>query len=207
MASSNWQISGEYFETCNCDFLCPCVTSNLTARPTKGDCKVALAFHVKQGNFDGVKLDGLNFVVVAMTPGPMAEGNWTVGLVVDEKADDKQREALTGIASGQAGGPMAGLGPLIGNFAGVETHPIRFEKTGMKCSLSVPGLVEQAVEGVTSPASPNEPMALDHTAHPVNPRIALAKSTGSMFNVFGIRLDDQGGANNGHYAPFNWKSA
>lgn len=203
--ANSWSLSGEYFETCNCDYLCPCVSTNLAAPPTKGDCKVALAFHVEQGHYDGVKLDGLNFIVVAMTPGPMIEGNWTVGLIVDEKADEPQREALAGIASGQAGGPMAALGPLIANFAGMEAHPIRFEKNGHKRSISVPGLLEQAVEGVDSPASGGEPMYIDNTMHPANPRLALAKSTGSMFNVFGIQLDDKSGTNNGHFAPFSWQ--
>ena len=206
MADANWQVSGEYFETCNCDFLCPCISSNMAAKPTHGDCKVALAFHVNQGRFGDVKLDGLDFVVVAMTPGPMIEGAWTVGLILDDKADEKQREALTGIASGQAGGPMSALGPLIGNFAGVEVKPIRFEQNGMKRSVSIPGLLEQSVEAVTSPASPDVPIQLDHTMHPANARIALAKSTGSSFNVFGIQFEN-GGGNNGHSAPFQWKSA
>lgn len=139
---------------------------------------MVLAFHVDQGTFDDLGLDGLNFVVVAIAPGPMVEGNWTVGVIVDDEASDKQGEALIGIASGQADGPMAGLEPLIANFAGVEVEPIRFESGGMKRSLSVTGLVEQSVEGVASPASPNRSIMLDHTVHPVSARLALAKSTG-----------------------------
>lgn len=205
MAASKWSVSGQYMETCNCDFLCPCISSNLAARPTQGDCKVALAFHVERGAFDGTSLDGLNFIVVAMTPGAMGAGNWTVGLILDERANEKQREALTGIASGQAGGPMAGLGPLIGTFAGVEAKPIRFEKSGMKVSVSAGALVEQSVAGVESPVKPGEPIYLDNTLHPVNARIGLAKSTGSHFDVFGIAYDQKSGGNNGHFAPFSWQ--
>ena len=58
MASTPWQISGQYFETCSCDFLCPCITSNLAARPTQGSCTVAIALHVEQGQFGGTDLAG-----------------------------------------------------------------------------------------------------------------------------------------------------
>ena len=54
---AKWQISGEYMETCNCAFLCPCITSNLTARPTEGDCKFAVAMRIDKGEKDGVKLN------------------------------------------------------------------------------------------------------------------------------------------------------
>lgn len=202
--AAKWSVSGNYFETCNCDFLCPCISSNLAAKPTHGDCKVALAFQVDKGSFDGVALDGLKFIVVAMTPGAMGEGNWTVGLIVDEKADDQQRQAILGIASGQAGGPMAALGPLIGNFAGMEARAIDFARKGNAWSVSVPGMVEQSVEPVPSPVKPDQPIVLDNTLHPANPRIALATSTGTKFNAFGIQWDNAGGGNNGHIAPFSW---
>jgi hypothetical protein len=61
-------------------------------------------------------LDGLSFAVLLHTPGPMIVGNWKVGLVLDERGSHEQREALTAIAGGQAGGPMAALGPLISRF-------------------------------------------------------------------------------------------
>ena len=128
MAATAWQVEGDYFETCNCDFLCPCISTNMQAKPTKGDCKVAMVYHVAKGHFGATALDDLSFAVVAQTPGPMIEGNWTVGLIVDERANDAQRDALTAIATGKAGGPMAVLGSLIGNFAGVVSKPIHFEK-------------------------------------------------------------------------------
>jgi hypothetical protein len=88
----------------------------------------------------------------------------------------------------------------------VESKPIRFGKNGLKRSISIPGVVEQSVEGVTSYATPNEPMALDKTDHPANARLALAKSTGSHVHVFGLDWVSKGG-NNGHFAPFSWKAA
>ena len=70
-----WQISGEYFETCSCDYLCPCVTSNLQARPTQGWCTFAFVHHIDRGQFNNTQLDGLNFAVIGRTPEEMAKGN------------------------------------------------------------------------------------------------------------------------------------
>src|SRR5438105_5529464 len=98
---AKWQVTGDYFEACNCDFLCQCVITGMQAKPTHGHCDVGLVFHVERGSFDETKLDGLNFAIVAHSPGVMGHGNWTVGLLIDERGDAKQREALTTIASGQ----------------------------------------------------------------------------------------------------------
>ena len=111
---AEWHIEGDYMETCNCDFLCPCITSNLTAVPTEGDCKAAIAMKITKGEKDGVSLDGLSFIVLLHAPGAMADGNIKVGLIVDEKASDEQTAAIGDIATGAAGGPMEALGPLVG---------------------------------------------------------------------------------------------
>jgi hypothetical protein len=165
---------------------------------------VALVQHINQGQYDNVKLDGLNFVIVARTPEEMGKGNWTVGLIVDERADAEQKDALTAIGSGQAGGPMSTLGPLIGNFAGVESRPIQFATNGNRRSVSIPGLVDQAVEGMTG-ANGTEPMYFENAPHPVSTKLALAHSTGSHVHAFGIDWDNTSGDNNGHYSPFEWQ--
>src|SRR5689334_10469167 len=154
MASPAWNASGDYFETCTCDYLCPCLSSNLTAPPTKGDCVFAFAFRVDRGAFGGVSLDGLCFALAGVAPGPMGQGNWKVGLIVDERADAAQQNAIATITSGTAGGPMAALAPLIASFLGAEKKPIRFEKNGLRRSVSIPGILDQGVEGTPSPSVP-----------------------------------------------------
>jgi len=201
---ASWQISGEYMETCNCTMLCPCITSNLTAVPTEGDCKAAVALRIDKGAKDGVALDGLAFIVMMHAPGPMAAGNMTVGLIIDERATEAQVEAITGIATGAAGGPMAALAPLVGRIAGVERRPIRFEIEGMKRVVIAGDLVDQACEGVPSVVMPGQALAIVHTAHPVNSRLSIAKALRSIFNVFGIGWNDSSGTRNGHFAPFAW---
>ena len=83
MATVPWQVSGEYMEACSCDSVCPCPTSGLAARPTKGSCDAGLVFRVDRGRYGDTTLDGLGFAVLLHTPGPMIEGNWTVGVIVD----------------------------------------------------------------------------------------------------------------------------
>ncbi|MEZ5667302.1 MAG: DUF1326 domain-containing protein [Alphaproteobacteria bacterium] len=202
---AGWHISGRYMETCNCAFICPCIGSNMADMPTEGDCKVAIAMQIDEGEKDGVRLDGLAFIVVMRSPGAMADGNFKVGLIVDARASDAQVSAIGAIASGADGGPMVALAPLVGEMAGVERRPIVFEGEGMSWRVTAGDLVDQAVEGVPSLVAEGEPIYLDNAAHPVSTRLALARATRSRFHAFGIDWDDASGSRNGHFAPFAWR--
>lgn len=201
---ATWTLSGQYMETCNCEFLCPCITSNLTATPTEGDCKAAVALHVDRGAKDGVTLDGLNFIIMMHAPGPMGAGNITVGLVIDEHASAAQVDAITAIATGSVGGPMAALAPLVGRFAGIERRAITFEMDGLRRVVQAGELIDQACEGLPSAVAPGEAIAIDHVLHPVASRLSLARAVRSVFNLFGIRWNDTSGSRNAHFAPFAW---
>src|SRR5437667_7700080 len=135
MATPSWGVSGQYYETCSCDFVCPCVPGQMAVSPTKGFCTFAMAFQIERGNYGAVPLDGLGFIVLGWTPEAMGKGNWSVGVIADERASAEQREAITAIASGAAGGPMSALSGLVGQFLGVESAPIRFERNGAKWSV------------------------------------------------------------------------
>ena len=206
MATPTWKVSGQYYETCNCDFVCPCIPGGLTVKPTKGSCNFAMAFQIERGQYGNLKLDGLGFVVLGKTPGPMADGNWTVGVIADASASAEQRDAIQGIASGAAGGPMAGLSGLVGSFAGVESAPIRFDRNGVKWSVTAPKVLDMAAEGAMG-LDPNakEPLHLDNTGHPAANRFALARASRSHVHALGFDWDDTGGKNNGQYAPFSWQ--
>jgi hypothetical protein len=201
---ANWRIDGQYFETCNCKFICPCISSNLTANPTESDCKAAITMRIDRGQKDGVTLDGLSFIVLLHAPKAMIEGNMTVGLIIDERATDEQVAAIGAIASGSAGGPMAALAPLVGRMAGIEKRPIRIEQSGMQYAVTAGELIDQSLEGVPSLTRPGEPIYIDNTCHPVNSKLALAKAQRSKFHAFGIDWDDASGTRNGHFAPFTW---
>ncbi|HXD99460.1 MAG TPA: DUF1326 domain-containing protein [Candidatus Acidoferrum sp.] len=205
MANAQWQISGEYFEACSCDSVCPCPTSGLAAPPTKGFCDAGLVFRVDRGAYGDTRLDGLSFAVLLHTPGPMIQGNWTVGVIVDARGTAVQRDALIAIASGQGGGPMGALAPLVGRFGGAEAKTITIEQDGMRRSVSIPGVLDIAIEGIPG-AKAGEPIYFDNVGHPAASRLALAKASRGHMHAFGIDWDETSGRNNGHFAPFAWSS-
>lgn len=206
MATPAWKVSGQYYETCSCDFVCPCLPGQLAVRPSKGSCTFAMAFQVDRGSYGSVSLDGLGFIVLGLTPEAMGRGNWSVGLIADERASVEQRDAITAIASGAAGGPMAALSGLIGKFLGVESAPIRFDRDGAKWSVEAPTLVDMAAEGAMgiNPAG-TEPLHLENTGHPAADRFALARASRSHVHALGLAWTDVTGKNNGQYAPFSWQ--
>jgi hypothetical protein len=138
----------------------------------------------------------------------MGKGNWTAGVIVDDRANAAQRDALVTIASGGAGGPMAALSGMIATFAGVELAPIRFERDGAKWSVDASTFVSMSADpamGIDSTA--NEPLELGNTGHPANSRVSLAHALHSEVNVLGLAWNDDSGRNSGQYAPFNWANA
>jgi len=204
---TQWQLTGDYFESCNCNVVCPCLASSvapLTARPTQGACDVALIFHVEKGDYGGLSIDGLNVAVVAHAPGPMAEGNWSVAAYIDERADDRQTAALGAIFTGAEGGPMAAFVPLIANQLGVKKAPIRYAISGKNRSVEIPGIMQMSVAPIPTMHPSGEIWA--NLGHPAAPdRFALAAGNpGSTFADYGMRWDNSG--KNGHYAPINWSN-
>src|SRR5262245_28215259 len=128
--STSWKIAGFYFESCNCDVACPCI---FLSPPTSRDCTLLVAWHIEQGRFGQIDLDGLNSVLAVYSPdGHMLDVKWKVALYVDERANQDQRDALTLIFSGQAGGHLASLGALIGEVLGVKAAPIEYHSEGKR---------------------------------------------------------------------------
>lgn len=208
MTTPSWKIAGQYYETCSCDFVCPCVPGQLAVKPTKGSCTFAMGFQIERGAYGVTSLDGLGFIVLGFTPEAMGKGNWSVGIVADERASAEQRDAITAIASGAAGGPMSALSGLVGTVLGVESAPIRFDRTGAHWSVTASGLVDMEAEGAKG-INPNatEPLYLDHTGHPAADRFALARASKSHVHALGLIWDDTSGGNNAQYAPFSWQGA
>lgn len=203
---TKWRIRGDYMETCNCDYLCPCIYTHMTAMPTHTVCSVAMLYHIGKGRFGNVPLDGLSFAIVAQSPGPMHEGNWKAGVIVDRAGGTDQRAALVAIAQGEAGGPMSHVKGLVGEFLGVEARAIRFTKSKRRARVHIHERLDQAVEAQMTDANPDEPMCIDNVMHPANSRLGLAKAKRSHVHAFGIDFDDTSGNNNGHIAPFDWRS-
>jgi hypothetical protein len=165
-----------------------------------------MAFQIERGTFGAVALDGLGFIILGRTPEEMGKGNWSVGLVTDSRASAEQRDAITAIASGAAGGPMAALSGLIGTFLGVESAPIAFDRTGSSWSVHASALVDMAAAGARG-LNPDAELRLQNTGHPAADTFTLAHASRSHVHALGLAWDDVTGKNNGQYAPFSWKSA
>ncbi len=206
--TTSWKLSGQYYETCSCDFVCPCILGQMAVAPSHGSCTFAMGYKIERGVYGSVSLDGLGFIMLGFTPGPMGQGNWSVGVIVDDRATVEQRDAISTILSGTIGGPMAALSGLVGSFAGVESAPIRFERSGVTWSVTAGGKVDMGAEGVMGiNPSATEPLHIGNTGHPANDWLALCRASKSHVHALGFEWDDDTKRNNGHYAPFAWQNA
>ena len=205
MADQKWAVRGEYMESCNCDYLCPCIYTNPQAAVTYDHCTAALVFRIDGGNYGDTKLDGLKFALIIRSGKIMADGNWIFAGVVDEAADEAQRRALMAIVSGAAGGPPAFIRQnLVSDFRGIEFKPIEFGLDALNRSAAIPDVLSFEIEGVASRNRSGEPFYIDNTAHPAGRRLALARAKELHMHGFGLELDLVGKGNNGHFAPFSW---
>jgi hypothetical protein len=205
MTATKWHLTGEYMESCNCDYLCPCIFTNPQAAATHEHCIAVMAFRIDSGEHESTRLDGLKFALVIRSGRVMADGNWAFACVVDEAANDAQRRALAAITSGEVGGPPGLIrNNLVSDFRGVAYKPITFTMDGLKRSVAIPDILSFEIEGVASRNHSGEPFYIDNTAHPANRRLALARAKEAHVHGFGLDLDIVGQGNNGHFAPFKW---
>ncbi|HVB18263.1 MAG TPA: DUF1326 domain-containing protein [Stellaceae bacterium] len=207
MSEPEWSLRGEYMESCNCDYLCPCIYTNPQAPVTYDHCTALMVFRIDDGRSGAMRLDGLKFALVIRSGKIMADGNWIFGVVVDDSANPLQRPLLATIASGEAGGPPAMIRQhLVSDFRGVEFKPIEFTMEGLTRRAAIPDVASFEIEGVASRNRSGDPYYIDNTGHPANRRLALARSKETHVHGFGLDMDLAGSGNNGHFAPFAWSA-
>lgn len=196
-----WQIDGEYFESCNCEVLCPCLL--LGGPPTEGHCDVVLGFHIDKGSYGSVDLSGLNAVQALTTPGVMSQGNGTLAVYVDSRANAEQRAALEDIFTGAAGGPPSLFGPMVSKLLPTKVAPIAFAADGKKHTVSIANVTDVTVEGITGAGK--QVVWMENVAHPYSTRLAIAKGTASQFKDHGLSFENTG--RNGHFSHITWSNA
>jgi hypothetical protein len=185
----SWKLNLSYFETCSCDVVCPC-TSSFALPATHDRCRVTLVFKVNDGEVDGTDVSGLSVVVLVDSPKVMADGNWRLGVFLDAAASDEQAEKLGAVFSGALGGPMAALGPLVGETLGVERAPIDIRSDGLRHSVRIGDAVDIEVEDVVPLGSESgEPVKLVGVFHPAGPELTIAHATRSKIDAFGIAFE------------------
>jgi hypothetical protein len=150
----SWQLAGDWFDVCKCAVPCPCTFAQ---PPTEGDCDGVLVWHINEGSFGDVKLDGLNFAAVAHFLGNIWDEGTTadMGFFVDASADESQSEALQVIFSGQAGGWPAMFAAKLGQMLGMEPAQIEFEIAGdlTHWRAEIPGKFKAAAAVLEGPTS------------------------------------------------------
>jgi hypothetical protein len=196
-----WNLEGSYFESCSCEVICPC-TASLSFGATYDRCRVTLVFNVQEGEIDGTDVGGNTVAAVVDTPKVMSEGNWRVGLIIDEAASDEQAEKLGAVFSGAMGGPMEAVSALIGENLGVERAPIEFQEDGLRHSVKIGDAVDLEVEDIVPVGvETSEPARLTGIFHPAGSELTIAHATRANVNAFGIQYEGQAGFSN---SQFSW---
>ena len=95
--ATEWRIKAVHLGNCNCAYGCPC---KFTALPTHGNCRSVVAYEIQEGYFGAIRLDGLRAALITSWPGAIHEGNGTMQVIIDERADESQRDALLKILTG-----------------------------------------------------------------------------------------------------------
>lgn len=203
----HWRLAGDWFDVCNCRVPCPCTFAQA---PSEGVCEGILAWHIREGSYGDVALDGLNLVGVASFEGNIWAGDTkaAMGFFIDERADERQREALQAIFGGHAGGWPAGFAELIGDMRGIEFAAVDFEiaEDLAQWRVEVPGNARGSAEALTGPTAPEGARVQVHNAPgaEVGPGQIATWATASEDEVdaFGFKWDWPGRSSK-HF-PFEW---
>ena len=196
-----WNLTGSYSETCSCELMCPCNMS-FDHGATYDFCRVVLAFNIREGMVDDTDIAGRKVVLVADTPKVMTEGNWRVGVYIDDGATEGQFDKLLQVFSGQLGGPMAGLAPLIGEMLGVERASIDLEDDGLLHSVRVDDAIDFQIEDIVPfGVETGEPVKFSGMFHPVGSDLTMAEAKRSRISAFGIEYEGKTGLSK---SDFSW---
>jgi hypothetical protein len=197
----SWSMTGEYVETCSCELMCPCNLS-LDHGATYDFCRVTLVFDIREGEIDGTDVGGLKVAAIADTPKVMTDGNWKLGVFVDDQASDEQADKLVQVFGGQLGGPMAALAPLVGEMLGVERAPIEVRHDGLRHSVRVGEAIDFEIEDIVPfGVQDGRPVRFDGMFHPVGSDLTMAEAKRTQINAFGIQYEGKTGLSK---SGFSW---
>jgi len=197
----SWNLKGSYVETCSCELMCPCNLS-FDHGATYDFCRVTLVFSIGQGAVEGTDIAGCKVALIADTPKVMTDGNWRVGVFINDDATDAQFDQLVRVFSGQLGGPMAGLAPLIGEMLGVERAAIEVEDDGLRHSVRVGTVIDFEVQDIVPfGVETGEPVRFAGMFHPAGSDLTMAEAKRSKINAFGIAYEGKTGLSK---SDFTW---
>jgi hypothetical protein len=196
----SWSLKGSFFETCSCDLMCPCNMS-FDHGATNDYCRVTLVFNIKEGEIEATDVSGLKVAVIADSPKVMTDGNWRLGLFVDDHASDEQMEKLTGVFGGQKGGPMETVVPLVGEMLGVERAPFEVVEDGLRHSVKIGDAIDFEIEDIVPfGVETGQPVRLVGVFHPAASEFNAAEATRSRISAFGIEYEGKTGISTSEFA-------
>lgn len=196
-----WSLTGSYAETCSCELMCPCNLS-FDHGATYDFCRATLGFSIRQGEIEGTDVAGRRIVVIADTPKVMTDGNWKLGVYVDDGASDEQFDKLVQVFGGQLGGPMAALAPLVGEVVGVERAAIEMTDDGLLHTVRVGDTIDFEIEDIVPfGVETGEPVRFQGMFHPVGSDLTMAEARRSRINAFGISYEGRTGLST---SEFSW---
>jgi len=143
--SNNWKIEGNYFESCTCDVVCPCI---FLKSPTKGHCTALVGWAIEKGHLDNTDLAGLNVGIYLHAPGDLTDGGWRIALYIDDRASAEQKAALEKIYGGEVGGHPAVIASLVGEVMGVHSASIQIDYGAKEKSMVIKGVGEVKVHAL-----------------------------------------------------------
>jgi hypothetical protein len=197
----SWNLKGSYMETCSCELMCPCNMS-FDHGATYDYCRATLVFVIKQGEIEGTDVAGLTVAAILDSPKVMTEGNWRLGMFVDDRASDEQMEKLTAVFGGQKGGPMEAISPLVGEMLGVERAPIEVVEDGLNHSVKIGDAIDFEIEDIVPfGVETGEPVRLVGMFHPAASEFNAAEAKRSRINAFGIEYEGKTGIST---SEFSW---
>jgi hypothetical protein len=195
-----WTLKGNYVETCSCELMCPCNLS-FDHGATYDYCRVTLVFDILEGDVEGTDIGGLKVALIADSPKVMTEGNWKLGVFVDEQASEEQGDKLVQVFSGQLGGPMGALAPLVGEILGVERARIEVQDDGVRHSVRIGEGGDFEIEDIVPfGVETGQPVRFDGMFHPVGSDLTMAEAKRSQIDAFGIRYEGKTGLSKSEFA-------
>jgi hypothetical protein len=148
--AESWTMHGTVLVACNCDYGCPC---NFNALPTAGKCEGQWTWHVEEGAYDGTQLGDVTFTLAVNWPGAIHEGDGEGLLLVDDRADDAQRDAVHALVKGEAGGPWGVLAWTWPTLHGPEAVPYELELDGIRSRVRAGEEFDLVLEPIRNPVS------------------------------------------------------
>jgi hypothetical protein len=181
--------------------MCPCNLS-FDHGATYDFCRATLAFSIREGEIEGTNIAGRRVVMIVDSPKVMTEGNWRLGVFIDDRTTDDQFDKLVKVFSGQLGGPMAGLAPLVGEILGVERATIEVDDDGLRHRVRVDDLIEFEIQDIVPfGVETGEPVRFSGMFHPVGADLTMAEAKRSSINAFGIQYEGKTGLSK---SDFSW---